>query len=1438
MSINLFLRPLASANIEYEYKTNVLSTYKNLEDRIAQRDVPRITFNYSYMLNDYGMTNELQNALQNNGSVNSFWLPDWFAFVEVSNIVAGTNSVSIDYYNSLTKGEYVLVYADANNYEVTQIDSVDRNSTTCTISFDTTKDFAHACIMPLFECNSVADNKTTYINSLTNTFGVSMMAKQPPLPNILDHDVTFLGHDVFCDNFKVLAEDSEGLEVNAGQQIQENDYEIGIRDRFTFFERMYNTFGLNLCVKQDELEYVRNFLNRRWGMTYACFIPTGSCDFTKVAQTGSIDNVLNVKHSTFDFTHRPYIAIRHGNKVTYAKVLNVVTEDDVDSLTLDSDTMLEVVLNADEQCVSKSLVTALNCTTFDIDSIQVLYFARLNSDAFSFEFVGNSDDNKCVYKIELSFIETEFYDSSLIDYNNYDGIDIDERTLFEVKATTDDWHNIINDNKKSHFASSQSTGGIAPVLIQGKYDGTYAFANMSIVDTEPYIPPTPNHSDHWSDLWMINRDDDFCLQVEGMFVTPIVTAPENQQVSTCATMLTIGDKNEYYGICIKLAWVFDRYYMTVRFDLDTETSSGQADVDTIVLDKYDGDLFDTFHEIAVQRTNGITYVYCDGHLCGSTMTAKNTRLFRAWARGGYRKYFYLNLGNTLTSYSATYKSYTASYVQQARITIKRKVYTHTEMGKMNRQYRLNDYTLTPTVPMDSATVLYEKFLENAVYYRWVLYNGNFYAPDNVNTGGCNHAVHPYARYQRTMVDNANDGWRSWARELHPSDSAYRLSQGHDLSRRAYYPINFKLKMPRMWHKDFWIDFSMSKVGSITNGMTLLNQDGIFLKVWVNSTQTKWMVTAFYEQDPTEEVINILGKPCDNGEIMNVAIALDSQNNALRTFMDGMEVDTINLTYYMEEFNERACISLYPLYIDQCNIKLHSFRIVDACLAHASYTVSDLDKLGFYTTYFDIEFGQREEDKYPCLRVKDIEEIYPLADIYGVIKNTERVKNYAITWSDGTKGDTVVNPTGNTLYTCVVTDLSTGQKGYGWYYVPSGFTGKICETDFSYSLSVDSNGDTVKTNHFSAKRYNFLTRAWENYTVGKYGSPYIDFYTTETNGKGKFYIKKNGYYDYFIDILTNETLRQAGSSSDNNWYAYHRFYVDHYIKQIEFVVIGDYDNPTYIHNNMCYEYISNLFTCQSEMCDDYDEATQQYYWHRYTDYYNGSGSTPAYAQRQSVSRRWYSSSNLKTSITSRYESKYKQGIKYYGMHLSCNSTGWEQGYYPDVENERYYPLMFTNSPKPIHVVLEVEPMIVGGGASGNNVYCNIVSFIRNFWINGKMYDGCKLLKNLDCTNMRYVYYNKLPENPKDFRTYPDGYNDLIRFLCMDYYPHKVDMSGGTEFFNNTLGAIAGRFGDYSNNNSPDGVTGIKLYNFRKYTKDFDASKILKGTDTQPMLPWRT
>ena len=71
-----------------------------------------------------------------------------------------------------------------------------------------------------------------------------------------------------------------------------------------------------------------------------------------------------------------------------------------------------------------------------------------------------------------------------------------------------------------------------------------------------------------------------------MFVTPTVTAPENQQQSNCCQMLSIGDKNEWYGICIKLAWVFDRYYMTVSFDLDTQTSSGQADVDAIVLDKY------------------------------------------------------------------------------------------------------------------------------------------------------------------------------------------------------------------------------------------------------------------------------------------------------------------------------------------------------------------------------------------------------------------------------------------------------------------------------------------------------------------------------------------------------------------------------------------------------------------------------------------------------------------------------------------------------------------------------------------------------------------------------------------------------------------------------------------------------------------------------------
>lgn len=89
--------------VQYEYKTDVLSTYNNLEDRIAQRDVPRIFFDYNYAINDYKQAIDLDTELQKNGNVGSVWLPDWLSGVKLTNITVGINTVTVDKYINVAK---------------------------------------------------------------------------------------------------------------------------------------------------------------------------------------------------------------------------------------------------------------------------------------------------------------------------------------------------------------------------------------------------------------------------------------------------------------------------------------------------------------------------------------------------------------------------------------------------------------------------------------------------------------------------------------------------------------------------------------------------------------------------------------------------------------------------------------------------------------------------------------------------------------------------------------------------------------------------------------------------------------------------------------------------------------------------------------------------------------------------------------------------------------------------------------------------------------------------------------------------------------------------------------------------------------------------------------------------------------------------------------
>ena len=205
MSLNLFLRPTNNAKVSYEYKTDVLSTYNNSEDRIAQRDIPRITFQYSYGITDYKSAYELENKLQDNGNANSIFVPDWFCGVELENIQQGTNTITINPFSNLAKNQYVMMLRDDGTTLVSQISDRHDTSEICTITFNSSTAVTHAYMYPLFECEVENDTTANRINPLTNTFELEVMVKTPVFSPLLPHNVQFLGHDVFCDDLQIVS---------------------------------------------------------------------------------------------------------------------------------------------------------------------------------------------------------------------------------------------------------------------------------------------------------------------------------------------------------------------------------------------------------------------------------------------------------------------------------------------------------------------------------------------------------------------------------------------------------------------------------------------------------------------------------------------------------------------------------------------------------------------------------------------------------------------------------------------------------------------------------------------------------------------------------------------------------------------------------------------------------------------------------------------------------------------------------------------------------------------------------------------------------------------------------------------------------------------------------------------------------------------------------
>ena len=503
------------------------------------------------------------------------------------------------------------------------------------------------------------------------------------------------------------------------------------------------------------------------------------------------------------------------------------------------------------------------------------------------------------------------------------------------------------------------------------------------------------------------------------------------------------------------------------------------------------------------------------------------------------------------------------------------------------------------------------------------------------------------------------------------------------------------------------------------------------------------------------------------------------------------------------------------------------------------------KLGYTTTFFNFEFGKKQKDTYPVLRIVNIDTIYEYAPLYDVITNTNYKTNYTYLWSDGSRADKIVNPVGNTLYTVIVTDIKTGNVGYGWFFVHNGYTGEVCRSNMSCSISYDENGNEVKTDNFGIIRYDFNQQAYKNshfwHTTGLEILQDEGGYRIHNTSSGSGWT----FWDFFGEVGSGF----VPPNTNYVWKAYHKFYINNYIKQFEFVQIlskddvGDY---YYTMNNITYYKMLqtpyNFYMATRFLNNPLDTSDTNYHYGNYLMHLNSLGQDIPRGSDDYQYASYLHDDSWSIAYSPKFTLNYNQGKVYQSVTFSCS---FGQGYYGS-ENHYYpnrdYIVSDKTGYEPIHFV--IEPVLVlyfvpysswtYSGASWLGI------MIKNIWVNGVKHNVYDLIKNGTFPNMPFNYtgdyFTGISQNAQDFRMaeLSSSDNDMGNSPIFYITAPKIlrgDRSDYAEavyqFLFKELGNLASEFCHSTNYKQSYSMSGFACYDYIKYTENFDASDKIRN-----------
>ena len=358
----------------WEYLTSVIRKKNDTEQRARLRLKPRksVKFNSLVLGNDQSGLNNIMHGWH----ARLFAVPLWSEVTHTTTEIGVSGSAfSIEDDNlSFHPGMLIALYADNNNFEMIEIDTIVNGSITLTngtiaawptgtkvVPMNTARLNSNQAftqytdqvsqVAPYFECDPVSTE--------TNYEG----ATEPLTYNSAELWITKLNWKKTRKNFSLAEVDIVDSKTGGIRSFPLTEFYTQTK-RHTYFLK-----------NRDEIKLFKEFVERRKGKYKACYVPTFDNDFVPVSGIPNGAAAIDVK----DNYYRNYVDQHNARKHVYIELFNgsYFTLEILSNLDLENGT----------QRLSLSQTPGVEILLGDIKLMSILMYARLATDKIEFTYL-------------------------------------------------------------------------------------------------------------------------------------------------------------------------------------------------------------------------------------------------------------------------------------------------------------------------------------------------------------------------------------------------------------------------------------------------------------------------------------------------------------------------------------------------------------------------------------------------------------------------------------------------------------------------------------------------------------------------------------------------------------------------------------------------------------------------------------------------------------------------------------------------------------------------------------------------------------------------------------------------------------------------------------------------------------------------------------------